>query len=188
RNPLYTAVKGNGPGADEDLAGNDRLFGTYVDAGAYELQSTSTLTPPNCTTLSSPIDGDLEVAVSSSIQWDAVADAIGYRISIGTTSGGTDVVDGEELTGTTYTPGVGWEEGTTYYVTVIPFNAAGEAEGCAEISFTTETLLVAPECTTIIFPTDGEEGVALDAEITWEEVENVDGYRIYIGTAAGGTD
>src|SRR5690606_29006493 len=74
RNPLYTAVKGNGPGADEDLAGNDRLFGTYVDAGAYELQSTSTLTPPNCTTLSSPIDGDLEVAVSSSIQWDAVAD------------------------------------------------------------------------------------------------------------------
>src|SRR5690606_18889793 len=121
---------------------------------AYEIDP-STIAIPICAMVTSPTDGTDDIAVDAEITWEAVEDATGYRISIGTSAGGTDVVDGVEVTGTSYIHDGGWEEGTTYFVTVVPFNAAGEAEGCAEISFTIEELLEAPECTTIIGPEDG---------------------------------
>ncbi|WP_188507229.1 gliding motility-associated C-terminal domain-containing protein, partial [Parapedobacter pyrenivorans] len=118
-----------------------------------------------------------------------VADgADGYRISIGTTAGGTNVVDGEEVNGTTYNHATDWEENTTYYVTVVPYNAAGEADGCIEISFTTTTLLVAPECTTIIRPRDGESSISLNDGIAWTAVEGAEGYYVAIGTTPSGSD
>src|SRR5690606_6633684 len=88
------------------------------------------LEAPDCTTITGPSDGAIGVALDAEITWEAVEDADGYRIYIGTTSGGNEIVDGEEVTGTTYTPALAWEEGTTYFVTVVPFNAAGEADGC----------------------------------------------------------
>src|SRR5690606_18799487 len=107
---------------------------------------------------------------------------------IGTTPGGIDVADGIEVAGTTFTPEGGFEENTTYYVRVIPYNAAGEASGCAEISFTTETLLTAPECTAITAPADGAADMPLDAAIAWTAADGAEGYRVYIGTAPGGID
>src|SRR5690606_40143939 len=101
--------------------------------------------------------------LDTAIPWNPGDGADGYRIYIGTSAGGTDVADGEEVIGTTYTPTNGWDEDETYYVTVVPFNAAGEAEGCPEISFTTITLLTPPECTAITSPRDGEIGIALDS-------------------------
>lgn len=188
RNNLYTNVRGNGPGADDDLAGNPRLFGPYVDAGAYELQSTSTLTPPGCAANITPADNAIDVPLDADITWDAVPEALGYRIFIGTTSNGVEVADGEEVTGTSFSLSTGFEENTTYYVRVVPFNTAGEAGDCEEISFTTETVLEAPDCTVINAPVNGAGDVALDATITWEEVDNADGYLVYIGTTSGGTD
>ncbi len=146
---------------------------------------------PDCTTIVSPVEGAEDVALDATITWTAVDGADGYRISIGTASGGTDVVDGVEVTGTTFSLADGWQENTTYYVTVIPFNTAGEAEGCTAISFITEELEVvppAPDCTTIVFPVEGAEDVTLDAVITWTAVDGAEGYRISIGTAPGGMD
>ncbi|WP_264521486.1 T9SS-dependent choice-of-anchor J family protein [Flavobacterium sp. N1994] len=74
---------------------------------------------------------------ASTISWDAVAGATGYNLTVGTTSGGTDVVNnvniGNVLTYNfpTQTPG------TTYYWKVVPFNAVGPATGCTENSYTT---------------------------------------------------
>ncbi|HWK99299.1 MAG TPA: gliding motility-associated C-terminal domain-containing protein, partial [Parapedobacter sp.] len=128
----------------------------------------------------------------ASITWDAVDNADGYRIYIGTTSGGTDVGNGEEVTGRSYTPASDWEEGITYYVTVVPFNAAGNAAGCIETSFTVEEADVplpeVPECTTIIRPIDGESISPLEPGITWLPVAGADGYRITIGTTADNGD
>ncbi|RAV28963.1 T9SS type B sorting domain-containing protein [Sinomicrobium soli] len=189
RNNLYTTVKGNGPAADEDLAGNDRLFGTYVDAGAYELQSASTLPPPDCTTLSGPLNGDTDVEVTSTIQWNAVADADGYYISIGTSPGATDIENNLDVGNTTtYTPTADFPENTIIFVTIVPYNTAGDATGCPEESFTTETLATAPDCTAITSPADGATNVGINTNITWNAIADADGYYISIGTTSGGTD
>src|SRR3546814_10149043 len=99
----------------------------------------------------------------------------GYRVYIGTTTGGSEVVDGEEITGTNFNPPAALEENTIYYVRVIPFNAAGRATGCTEISFTTETLLAKPDCAVITAPSDGAEDVGLGASITWNAVHGASG-------------
>ncbi|WP_057940498.1 gliding motility-associated C-terminal domain-containing protein, partial [Algoriphagus resistens] len=66
--------------------------------------------------------------------------------------------------------------------------AAGEAEGCSGISFTTETFLIAPECATITIPQDGAKGIATDITFNWNEIEDVEWYYVSIGTSPGAKD
>ncbi|GLB54140.1 hypothetical protein NBRC110019_31810 [Neptunitalea chrysea] len=75
---------------------------------------------------------------NSEIAWDLSTDADGYYLSVGTTSGGTDVLSNVDLGYTNgYTlPG---DFNTTYYYTVTPYNSFGMATGCTEYSFTTAT-------------------------------------------------
>src|SRR5690606_9648666 len=155
--------------------------------GCAEIEFTTEelLEAPECAIIISPTNGDEDVALDATITWEEADGADGYRVFIGITSGGNEVVDGEEVTGTTYTPDTDWNENTTYFVTVVPFNEAGEAEGCAEISFTTTTLLVAPECTTLTSPEDEATDVGLGAGITWQAADGADGYRVFIGTTSG---
>ncbi len=74
---------------------------------------------------------------SFDLSWDAVSTAAGYKITVGTTSGGVDIENATDLgTLTSYTlssPSVG----TTYYWTVVPYNAIGDATGCTENTVTT---------------------------------------------------
>src|SRR5690606_12538312 len=138
--------------------------------------------PPGCATITIPADGATDVALDADITWAVVEGATGYRVYIGTTVGGTDVVDGEEVSGTTFSVPDGFAENTTYYVTVVPYNSAGEATDCTEVSFTTETLLAPPGCATITIPAAGATDVALYADITRAAVAGATGYRVFIGT------
>jgi len=151
--------------------------------------STGTLdTAPGCATIISPVDGQEDVTLNASITWEAVPNSEGYYVSIGTSPGGSEVVDWEEVNGTGYDPAVGFEENTTYYVSVVPFNETGEAEDCAEISFTTETLGTAPGCATIISPLNGATDISLYPTVSWQAVEEADGYYVSIGTTEGAGD
>ncbi len=89
---------------------------------------------------------------TSNISWDAVASATGYYLNVGTTPGGTNVVNNATVTATTYalttqTPG------TTYYWTVTPFNNVGPATGCTENSYTTNA--AGCYCTSVPTSNDG---------------------------------
>ncbi|REH46422.1 gliding motility-associated-like protein [Tenacibaculum gallaicum] len=158
--------------------------------GCSEISFTTEIvsTAPNCTTITVPSNGATDVSVSTGINWDAVIDADGYYISIGTTSGGIDIINNEVVTGTSYTLASDLPENTTIYMSVIPYNSVGNATGCSEISFTTEMVSTVPNCTTITTPSDGETNVAVDTDITWNTVSDADGYYISIGTTSGGTD
>ena len=74
---------------------------------------------------------------TSTISWDAAAGATGYNLTVGTTTGGTDVVNNVNVGNvstynlSTQTPG------TTYFWTVVPFNGVGSAAGCTENSYST---------------------------------------------------
>ncbi|SHO64217.1 gliding motility-associated C-terminal domain-containing protein, partial [Algoriphagus zhangzhouensis] len=145
-------------------------------------------TPPACATITSPGNGATDIALDATITWTAVSDADGYYVTIGTTSGGNELLDGASVTGTSYSHASDFAENTTYYISVGPYNSVGEATGCAEISFTTETLATVPDCTTITFPGNGATDIALDAAITWTAVSDADGYYITIGTSSGGNE
>src|SRR5690606_718000 len=132
--------------------------------GCSEISFTTTtlLAPPECTSIIHPHDGASRVALDDGIRSEERRGADGCRRYSGTSSGATNITNGEEVTELTYLPTDGWGEHESYYLTVVPFNEAGEAEGCSEISFTTTTLLAPPECTSIIHPQDGESRVSLD--------------------------
>lgn len=93
--------------------------------------------PPNCdaaltsATTDFPIDGTLT--------WSAASGApTGYKISVGSSSGGTDIANNFDVgTATSYTPtGLGYD--ASYFVTITPYNTNGDATGCSEESFATE--------------------------------------------------
>ncbi len=142
---------------------------------------------PMCTNLSSPLHNATEVSVMTDISWNPSVDADGYRISVGTSVNGTDIVNNEDvLSLTSYTFSENLPSESLIYVTITPYNTSGDAIGCTAESFETEIII--PECTQLSSPFNGETDVALENSISWEEVEKTDGYRLSLGTSPGGSD
>jgi hypothetical protein len=73
---------------------------------------------------------------ATSIDWDATVGADGYYLTMGTTTGGTDILNNEDLGNITSYSYTG-DFNTTYYYTLVPYNSFGLATGCTEQSFTT---------------------------------------------------
>lgn len=95
------------------------------------------LTAPNCTQVSSPADA-AENVPSSVVSWaGATGTPSGYNITVGTTVGGTNILNNVNIGDVTSYNIPGLEAGTTYYVTITPYNANGSATGCTTTSFTT---------------------------------------------------
>ena len=95
------------------------------------------LAPPACITnpvsTINPTCGNF----ASSIAWDASTDADGYYLTIGTTPGGTDIVNSQDVgLSTTYTLN-NQTPNTTYYWKAVPYNIIGPSIGCPVNSFTT---------------------------------------------------
>jgi hypothetical protein len=119
---------------------------SHLDHGDLlgECGSLSCDTAPACDiVLTSPLNGAVDVVETNPISWSVASGYVeGYTITIGTTSGGSDIVNNEDVGNTTsYSPeNLGFL--TTYYVTISAYNANGIAEGCAESSFTTQDIPV----------------------------------------------
>lgn len=118
-----------------------RLNGTWISGDCYFYADDFSITQvsavaPQCIVLSSPANNATNVS-SSVISWTVpMGIPTGYKLNIGTTSGGTDLLNMFDVGNvlnynlTSLTPS------TTYFVTVIPYNANGDATACSESSFT----------------------------------------------------
>lgn len=85
------------------------------------------------------------------LSWDATSGSDGYKLSIGTTPGGTDILNSQVLTALNYSyTGL---INTTYYYKVVPYNNNGDATGCTEQSFTTSA--TGCYCTSVPSSNDG---------------------------------
>ena len=94
---------------------------------------------PACTSLSSPANGATNVPANTTLTWTAASgNPTGYRLDVGTSPGGTDILNNFDVGNvTTFDPPGYLPYGTAIYVTIRPYNANGPANGCTEESFTT---------------------------------------------------
>ncbi len=163
---------------------------TSVVCDAQSFTTLDVITPPECTQVTSPANGAIDVAIDAFILWTYAPRATAYLINLGTTPGGTDVLNGVDAgNALNFNIPFDLDPNTTYYVSIIPYNENGQTLGCTETSFTTEDIATEPPpCTSIINPEDGATEVALTPLVSWNPSPGATGYRITVGTTPGGTD
>ncbi|MFD2550891.1 T9SS type B sorting domain-containing protein [Bizionia sediminis] len=155
--------------------------------GCTEESFTTQLLAPNCTQLLAPSNGSTNVLVGTNLSWDAVATATGYMVTVGTTPGGSELVNSLDVGATTtYNFTSDLPENTTIYVSITPYNAAGSAVGCTEESFTTQILV--PNCTQLLAPSNGSTDVLVGTNLSWDAVATATGYMLTVGTTTGGSE
>lgn len=92
---------------------------------------------PDCPLVTYPTNNATFVPSSTTITWIGSPGAASYKVSIGTTSGGTDIANAVSVTTNDFTPTVALSSNTTYYLKVVAVGTGGESSGCSEIMFTT---------------------------------------------------
>ncbi|KMQ65359.1 hypothetical protein ACM46_05490 [Chryseobacterium angstadtii] len=100
----------------------------------------SGLTPkpgPSCPFVNYPVNDAQSVSILPNITWLAVSGADSYKISLGTTPGGTDVINQQVVSGTNFTPSTALNRDTNYYFKVTAVSAGLESVGCTDITFKT---------------------------------------------------
>ncbi len=142
------------------------------------------ITEPECTSLRNPVDGATNVNIGTNIAWNYAPSATGYQLSLGTTPGGTDILNNQNLGNTlTYTPPADLPPNTQIYTQVIPYNENGAPMDCQEESFTTGISATLPGCTSLVTPANGAINVPLTPFLEWVEVPEATGYRVTIGSS-----
>lgn len=92
---------------------------------------------PLCPVVSYPSNNSTFVPLASTITWVNSSGATGYKVSIGTTSGGTDIANQVAVTTNSFTPAAPFAPNTTLYLKVVAVGSGGESSGCSEVVFTT---------------------------------------------------
>ncbi|TDS16972.1 gliding motility-associated-like protein [Maribacter caenipelagi] len=142
---------------------------------------------PLCTSMTSPLNGETNVPLSPTLEWNAVPNAVGYRVSIGTSPFETNILE-DAIFYRTSTVIIDFEPNRTFFISIYPFNEAGEAIGCTQETFSTlvgcgpyfdplsgELLVLNPDLTfpdTITICLENDLGVIM-------ATDEADGYRWY---------
>jgi len=95
---------------------------------------------PSCvpTASISPTNGQSSVALSQVLSWPAIAQAASYDVYFGTNNPPTNIANGVNQIGTTYSPAGGLLANTQYYWRVVPKNGSYAAPTCNTVfSFNT---------------------------------------------------
>lgn len=137
-----------------------------------------------CPTVSAPSSSAAGVSVTPTFTWAANSDATGYRLTVGSASGGTDILNNFNVGNvTTYTLPTELAYNTKYYYTINSYNATQSSTGCSERNFTTLSI-----CPTVSAPAASAVDVSLTPTFTWAAVTGVSGYRLRIGITPGGNE
>jgi gliding motility-associated-like protein len=159
--------------------GNTRI---YCNSESFRTSSITEI--PSCAQIVVPTDGQTDVNPATNIRWGYVPQATGYRLSLGTSPGGNEILNNEIIADAlTYNPPADLPANTTIYVRLTAFNAIGDALSCFDFSFSTSEVAPLPGCTTMIYPANGETNVPLTPILEWNPVPGATGYRISIGTS-----
>ena len=161
---------------------------SIIDNFGWSINDAGLSCPLTCTSLTNPTDGSTNVNITTDLSWNSVSAATGYKLTVGTSSGGTDIMDNEDVGDvTTYDPG-DFPCGSDIYVTITPYNTVGNATGCTEESFSTEDV-TADAGTDMEFCAGGS--VQLNATggttFSWSPTDGLDDPNIANPVASPGT-
>ncbi len=156
-----------------------------IECPAGSFRTEDVLVPPSCAIIRTPPDGATDVNSATTIGWSYVPKATGYRIAIGTSMGGEELLPLTDVGNVlSYLPVTELPLETEIFVRIIPYNENGPAPGiCTEFSFTTGELAVLPGCTSLISPLNGSINVPLTPLIEWTAVPGASGYFVSIGSS-----
>ncbi|MBS9461567.1 T9SS type B sorting domain-containing protein [Flagellimonas sp. 389] len=144
---------------------------------------------PDCTTLRNPIDGEIDINFRSNIRWNYAPKATDYRLSIGTSMGGSEIFGPQNVGNVlTFNPPNDFPLNTEIFVTIIPFNIVGDATSCTVQSFTTQDIQTNLGCTRLISPQNGDSDVPLTVILQWEPVSGARSYLVSLGTTPDGRE
>jgi hypothetical protein len=141
---VYSTTEGGAIFTDSPVYSDDPS--TSPNGGLLSYKSVVTLNGlvssvlPVCPAVSYPVNNAILLPTSPVITWAASQGATGYKVSIGTTPGGTDVVNQQSVAATSFTLSSPLSIYTTYYLSVKAVGLAGESSGCIDIKFTTGPL------------------------------------------------
>jgi CheY-specific phosphatase CheX len=183
-------------GAFHDAAGND-------NTAATQFTWTYDGTAPTGTTVSDGTGDDISYTGSDfslSAVWPAFTETVSgianYEYAIGTSSGGTDVVDWtDNSTDTSFTKtSLSLSSGTAYYISVkATDNAENESATITSDGITVDT--AAPVAGSVVDGTDTDidwDNSTATLIATWSDFEDalsgIEKYEYAIGTTSGGTD
>ncbi|WP_307460493.1 fibronectin type III domain-containing protein [Chryseobacterium sp. SORGH_AS_0447] len=108
-----------------------------TDKGVWSSSGTFA-TPSLCPTVSAPASGALDVSSTPTITWTSINGVTGYKLRVGTTAGGTDVLNNVDLGNvTSYTFASPLNLATKYYYSVSGYTANTPSATCSERVFTT---------------------------------------------------
>lgn len=94
-------------------------------------------TTPACPFVVYPINNAQSIPLSPAIKWFPVSGADSYRVSIGTTPGGVDVINQQVVTATDFSPSIPLNPGVNYYLRVTSVSAGVNSSACTDIAFKT---------------------------------------------------
>ena len=158
------------------------------EMGKFQTETISEV--PACTSIKFPADEDININVNTSIRWNYAPKATGYRITLGTFEGATDIIDdlavGNVLD---YRPTQDLPVDQDIFVRIVPENSNGQATGnCETFSFTTSGTEIRPQCSMFVNPANGAINVPLTPRLEWMEVPQATEYLISIGTTPTSND
>ncbi len=97
--------------------------------------------PPVCTTPVSPSNGESDIAVDATLDWEPASGATGYYLYFGTDGAASNIENGTDVGNvTSYTPSVNLNFLTDYYWRIVPYNSYGSASGCSVWTFSTANI------------------------------------------------
>ncbi|WP_452227189.1 T9SS type A sorting domain-containing protein [Lacinutrix cladophorae] len=126
-------------------ATNISTFALWVVLDNVSFTQTATAIPNCDAILTAPLNGSTTADLETTLMWQAATGIpTGYTVSVGTSTGGTDIVNAATTATTNFDlSSFGLTYNTPYYVNIVPFNGIGSATGCTEEMFTTRTAPIA---------------------------------------------
>ncbi len=150
-------------------------------AGTPDPASFTTVPPvPGAFMLISPTDGEMDVPVDPTMEWESATDAMSYTLTISAESD-LDPAILETTIGATslMVPGGVLANSTQYYWRVTANNAVGSTPGTPDpSSFTTIPPL--PGAFMLVSPADGATGVLLEPDLSWDASSDATSYALTI--------
>jgi hypothetical protein len=130
-----------------------------------------------------PLDGLSNVDTTASFSWKTSPQAQAYRMTVGTSPGGTDLVDSGVLPASrSCFPVPALPTGRTLYATIYT-EINGGWSSRQSISFT-----AAPGMATLTFPLNGQSNVDPTKPFTWSTILGTEAYYLVVGTTQYGDD